>query len=80
MILSIVASWYSWDHLRSRGKLGLMFPSCEMPQDGSVHLGQEPESPFLHASSLGISIFLMENGGALDAAGKPLCACQAGGL
>ena len=77
MILSIVASWYSWDHLCSRGKFDLIFLLCEMPQHSSVHLGQEPETPFLHPSFLGAPLFPMENGGTLDATGKPLALCLA---
>lgn len=72
MILSIVASWYSWDHLCLRGKFDLIFPLCEMPRDSSVHLSQEPETPFLHPSFLGAPLFPAENGGMLDAEGKPL--------
>lgn len=55
------------DDFVNRGLLVLMGPpgfegknvrftfsvACEVPQDSSVHLGQEPEPPFLHPSSLG---------------------------
>lgn len=71
MILSIVASWYSWDHLRLRGNPKLTFFCARCHEPAQCMSARRP-SPCLHPSSPGAPFFPSGNAETLNATAKPL--------